>query len=378
MPEFSEFFRFDLFSALMLIGIAQGFFLFFLLIGKAHKQPYHYLLLAALVLCLSLLVLEIFLGYTGLIVQALALVDFSEPLVFVIGPLTFLLIRSMSGRDLGMKELLHFVPFVCYFAYHLLFLLEGEVVKYNAFLAAFHPQATPMAVETQFPQDPLYLRRYLEYLILLHISLYMGLSYRWAGKQKVGPPHNAYFLSWIRALLVFFGLAVLLYLGIRIYYDSDLGDHLMAVFLTLQLFFISYKMLTNSLFFQPVVQVKYEKSTLTDESRHELLERLGKAEQSKFYLQPSASLAGLARQLNTTPHYLSQVLNESLGKSFFEYVGQLRINEAKAILLNPINNHIKIEEIAEMSGYLSKSAFNAAFKKNTGTTPGEYRKTAVL
>nr|WP_255651053.1 AraC family transcriptional regulator [Cesiribacter sp. SM1] len=67
-----------------------------------------------------------------------------------------------------------------------------------------------------------------------------------------------------------------------------------------------------------------------------------------------------------------------MGKSFFEYVGQLRIAEARHMLQDPRNSHLKIEEIAEMSGYLSKSAFNAAFKKYTGNTPGEFRKTTVL
>ena len=102
------------------------------------------------------------------------------------------------------------------------------------------------------------------------------------------------------------------------------------------------------------------------------------AERTKFYLQHSASLAGLAKQLGTTPHSLSQVLNESLGKSFFEYLGQLRIDEARILLADPALSHVKIEEIAERCGYLSKSAFNAAFKKYSGTTPGEFRKSATV
>ncbi|WP_224996197.1 AraC family transcriptional regulator [Cesiribacter sp. SM1] len=301
MPQLSEFLKFDLFAALMLTGIVQGIFLFFLLLPKKHRQPYHYLLLALLVLSFSLLVLEIFMGYTGLITQALALVDFSEPLVFAIGPLTYLLIRSMSGRLFSRTDLLHFLPFLFYTAYHLLFLLEGGAVKYNAFLDAWHPDVAPVATATKFQQDPLYIRRNLEYFILLHISLYMAVSLRWVNRQRNSSSGNPYFLSWVKVLIGFFGLSVLLYLVVRLSFQSDLGDHLMGVLLTLQLFFISYKMLTNSAFFQPVVQQKYEKSTLSDENRQQVLERLQIAEQTKFYLQPSASLAGLASQLSTTP-----------------------------------------------------------------------------
>jgi AraC-like DNA-binding protein len=38
------------------------------------------------------------------------------------------------------------------------------------------------------------------------------------------------------------------------------------------------------------------------------------------------------------------------------------------LLVSSENQHIKIEEIAEMVGYNSKSAFNTAFKKIVGQT----------
>jgi AraC-like DNA-binding protein len=44
------------------------------------------------------------------------------------------------------------------------------------------------------------------------------------------------------------------------------------------------------------------------------------------------------------------------------------------LLVSSENQHIKIEEIAEMVGYNSKSAFNTAFKKIVGQTPSQYRK----
>jgi AraC-like DNA-binding protein len=50
------------------------------------------------------------------------------------------------------------------------------------------------------------------------------------------------------------------------------------------------------------------------------------------------------------------------------------VQEAQALLTSKNQQHLKIEEIAEMVGYNSKSAFNAAFKKITGQTPSQYRK----
>ncbi|MFC4874430.1 AraC family transcriptional regulator [Negadavirga shengliensis] len=376
MPDEFDYFRFDFFTAIILTGVAQGIFLFVLLIPKPHKQPFHFLILALFSLSCSLILLEIFLGYSGLMARTLILVDFSEPLVFAIGPLVFLLIRSMGGKVYSKREFLHFIPFVFYVFYHLPFLLENEAVKFNSFLNAFYPHQSLIEAVYQFPVDPFHIRRNLDYLIFFHLGFYLILSFLLQRKLKESGQSNPYFLSWTKVLIGFFAVVVTLYLLVRASFQNDLGDHLLGSFLTLMLYFVSYKMLTDSGFFQPLVQLKYEKSSLSEDSKQVILNKLKVLEGTKFYVQPSMSLGTLAKQLNTTPHYLSQVLNEAVGKTFFEYMGQLRIEEAKRILADPSTVHLKIEEIAEMSGYLSKSAFNAAFKKNAGTTPGEYRKSA--
>jgi AraC-like DNA-binding protein len=93
----------------------------------------------------------------------------------------------------------------------------------------------------------------------------------------------------------------------------------------------------------------------------------------KPFLNDSFSLPGLAKMLAVSPHHLSQILNEKLGQSFFDYTASYRIKEAQQLLLAPEHAHIKIEEIAGMVGYNSKSAFNTSFKKIVGLTPSQYR-----
>ncbi|MDR7131855.1 AraC-like DNA-binding protein [Algoriphagus sp. 4150] len=375
MPNNLEFLHFDIFSAIILAGSVQGLFLFLLLITKQQKQPYHNLILAIVVLSCSLILFEIFLGYSGLMYRALFLVDYSEPLIFAIGPLIFLLVRSMGGEQYRRVEWLHFLPFIFYFFYHMPFMLENDDVKLNAFLWAFHPEREPIDAVHKFPFDPLHIRRNLTVVALIHFILYLFLTVYKGKKLRESAHINPYFLSWVKALSISLFVVVMLYLAVKSSFENDLGDHFLASFLTLLLFFISYKMLTDSGFFQPPAQLKYEKSTLTDESKLAILNKLQELELTGFFLEPSISLSGLAKRLNTSPHYLSQVLNESIGKSFFEYIGQLRITKAQELLLDQKTRHLKIDEIAERSGYLSKSAFSAAFKKLTGTTPGEFRKT---
>ncbi|MGS2761331.1 helix-turn-helix domain-containing protein [Sinomicrobium sp. M5D2P9] len=372
-----DFFRIDIFTVVILVGAIQGMFLFTLLISKPHRQPYHYLLFAALVVACAMIQAEIFLGYSGLLTRAIFLVDFSEPLVFVIGPLLFLLMRSLGGEHFRKKEWLHFIPFVLYFIYHLRFLAESDAVKFNSFLWAFHPELPLREVSYRYSFDPLYIRRNLEFFISLHLGIYLLLSFVKVRMLRKSIGNNSYFMPWIRILLGVFLLEYLLYLAVRFHFIHDLGDHFSAVFITVWFFLFSYKMLTDSGFFQPVVRQKYEKSSLSEHDKQHILHKLKSLEETEFYTEPSLSLPKLAKQLGTTSHYLSQVINEEIGKTFFDYIGELRVNKAKKMLTDPGTLNFKIEEIAERSGYLSKSAFNATFKKITGSTPGKFRKCAA-
>ena len=378
MPAYDpyDYFRTDIFTVVILVGAIQGVFLFTLLISKPHRQPYHYLLFAALALVCALIQTEIFLGYSGLLTKVIFLADFSEPLVFIIGPLLFLLMRALSGEPFRKKEWQHFIPFALYFIYHLRFLAESDAVKFNSFLWAFHPELPLKEVSYRYAFDPLYIRRNLELFISLHMGIYLLLSF-----IKVRTLHKRigtsfYFMSWIRILLGVFLLEYILYLAVRFHFIHDVGDHFSAVFITVWFFLFSYKMLTDSGFFQPVVRQKYEKSTLSAEDKESILHKLKSLEETEFYTEPSLSLPKLAKQLGTTPHYLSQVINEEMGKTFFDYIGELRVEKAKRMLKDPETLNFKIEEIAERSGYLSKSAFSATFKKITGHTPGKFRKSA--
>ena len=88
-------------------------------------------------------------------------------------------------------------------------------------------------------------------------------------------------------------------------------------------------------------------------------------------LESDFSLPQLADRLKLSVHVVSQVINDGLGKSFFEMAAEYRVVHAKLLLKDQPN--IKIEEIAEQVGYNSKSSFNTAFKKITGKTPSEFR-----
>ena len=83
-------------------------------------------------------------------------------------------------------------------------------------------------------------------------------------------------------------------------------------------------------------------------------------------------LSDVARELNVTPHYLSQYLNDNLGQSFSAVVNAHRINAAEEMMKK--NHHFTLEAIGYECGFKSNSAFYAAFKKIKKVTPARYKK----
>ena len=60
--------------------------------------------------------------------------------------------------------------------------------------------------------------------------------------------------------------------------------------------------------------------------------------------------------------------------NFFDFVNRYRVEEVKQCLSNPAKDKDNIVTLALDAGFNSKSAFYAAFKKLTGMTPNQFKK----
>ena len=80
----------------------------------------------------------------------------------------------------------------------------------------------------------------------------------------------------------------------------------------------------------------------------------------------------VADHLGITPAYLSNVFHENTGESYMRFLTRLRMSQA-ALLLHA-DDRLTIQQVAEMTGYLSDKHFISVFKKFFGMTPNEYRK----
>lgn len=86
------------------------------------------------------------------------------------------------------------------------------------------------------------------------------------------------------------------------------------------------------------------------------------------------TLAEIAESAHLSEIYFHSVFKSAIGKTPYEYVSSLRIEEAKRRLLTSYSEKSGFSDIALDCGFSSQSYFNHAFKRSTGMTPGEYRK----
>jgi two-component system response regulator YesN len=102
---------------------------------------------------------------------------------------------------------------------------------------------------------------------------------------------------------------------------------------------------------------------------HWLVERAKRYIEENFHKELRAF--DVARAINITPNYFSALFKQELGKSFSEYLNELRVEKAKHLLTE---TSCRVFEIAEQVGYKDYKYFVHVFKKLTGVTPTSYRK----
>lgn len=98
--------------------------------------------------------------------------------------------------------------------------------------------------------------------------------------------------------------------------------------------------------------------------------RLAKQYINEHYNQ-ALTLEMLGVKIGLNPTYFSTVFKKETGKSFIDYVTEVRIQNAKQLLLD---TDLSILEIAEDVGYNDLKYFSKGFKKATGLSPTDYRK----
>lgn len=389
--------RFDVFALVMLLGIAQGGLLsVFFLTGSRRNQPAN-AYLGWLMLGLSLLLTDLLLNYTNYMFRVVAINDSTEWVNLLLAPLFYAYVESRL-RNRPMAHFgWHAVPAIGWAAYSLIWLTRSEAAQYNAYVNAYHPELPQVAAPITWRYGLLGLRDWINELTVLSLLVYNTLA--WLALRRAFRQQGLRFwaaaptpLPGLRFLVVLLlclpGLVVLT----KHLFPKDLGDYWIACYITLTIYCTTFWTLVGPspeasttdaiaaetepepVADEPPNRRKYEKSALSAEQETALLSRLEQLTATeRTHLRADVSLSALARQLNTSSHHLSQVLNNRLGLSFFDWLAQHRVAEAQRLLTDPATARLKIDEIAERVGYNSPSAFHTAFKRLTNQTPAQFR-----
>lgn len=83
------------------------------------------------------------------------------------------------------------------------------------------------------------------------------------------------------------------------------------------------------------------------------------------------TLASLAEFFHYSEPHLCTLIKQNTGKNFTDLIKNLRMRDAKNLL---INTNLKVNEIAEQIGYNSADHFSRVFRQAYGVSPADFRK----
>jgi AraC-like DNA-binding protein len=189
--------------------------------------------------------------------------------------------------------------------------------------------------------------------------------------------------GWLQLMLVLMGLLFFLYAllsVLMVHAPADLPQRtILAALMSAFTIFLSWLSLGRKRLPRRVGRGEEPGPELPDPELREEARRLRELmESERLYLLPELSLDDLARAAGLTRHQASAVLNRGLKSGFFDLVNQYRVEEYKRLCREDSRAGDKIMTLALESGFNSKPNFNLIFKKATGLTPSQYRKSAAI
>ena len=356
-------------AVVFMLATVQAFFLVSLLIAKRDKSASDRILMVWLA-GIGLHTLIYFLHFQYRLSIPLIL-NANAGFPFLQGPFLLAYVAAVVGiRDRIVSfDYLHLLPFAAYLVYvaatfggNGLFSIAGSdrVVIVDIFSLSF----------------------FLTAALLISVPAYIAWTLIIVGRANLAlrPGTLPRQFVWMGLLIV--GLAVVWLFSLVSFLLSRhqaAPSHLVFWALTVFVYVMGYLGLTRtSVFSQPdietlkeTLQPKYQKSGLSSADAKNLYQRIvDHVEQEQAYLDGDFSLQSLASALHISTNHASQAINESEQRNFRDFLNRRRIDEACKRLKNrPETNLLAL---ALDVGFNSKSSFNRAFRKFTGSTPSEY------
>ncbi|MEO0553995.1 MAG: helix-turn-helix domain-containing protein [Bacteroidota bacterium] len=300
------------------------------------------------------------------------------------GPLFLFYIWSATGRRVKWRQIfIHLAPFVLLSILAPLAMdgiLNFRQIHYGmlAPFDAYNQEVTAL----QYFYSAVFMGQYIHFLAyLVFISVYLknyekqlrttysnyeGETYRWFGLATLS-----------MYLVLGFATVFLTLLFFTQIYRRHL-DYIYVPPMSVLVYLVIYK-LAGVQWSRPVMeeQKKYHKSSLRVKEAVLLATRVVDFfDSDKPYLNNGLRLQDISSQLEIPTHHLSQLFNQQLQTTFFDFVNEKRVAAAQKFIEDKPS--ATLLEIAFDSGFNNKTSFVNAFKKHAGMTPSAYRKQLIF
>ncbi|AXT58595.1 AraC family transcriptional regulator [Aquimarina sp. AD1] len=314
------------------------------------------------------------------------LIIFRSTFSFLQIPVLYLYIKSVCYSDFKLKpkHLIHCAPFVLgNLLFFPRFYLVDTVDKINflqQYKYMFEIQLNHVIFHLQFIYYIIIIFLTLRKVKKIYLENYSGVSiktYDWLFKFTATLSF-IYIIALLKNIIKFSQFDI-----VSTYFK--IGIHLLIFLL---ICWYLYKALNNPELFKQIdstlkliknsiPQQQPNKEVLIHEQENiEKLRNYMKEQQS--FLNPSLTIQNVSDEIEIPVKELSLLINHKLNQHFYDFVNSYRINYAKNLLSDSTQNKRTVLEILYDSGFNSKSSFNTAFKKETGTTPTSYRKNLII
>lgn len=359
-------------------GIVQGFILCIVLFFRRNNQ-----LTANRLLAITLFLINLHLAN-------LLSIDFGHfPQLFwirtsfltAVGPLFYLYTQSKSDVNftLSPKYIVHFIPVFFEQILHLIqvtYCTRHDILYYNSSLylpfSFLIYSATGISIYYYLRISLRLIRRY-EVWVRENFSNLREITLAWLYKL----------LAYYRWLWIGWASFVLLLLFTFQFRIQPFAIDIILYALITAVTYLSYWIGLENLIRTNVLPVPYQVQSSVAVNNYanvpkpKIEKYIAKIERlmicDKLFLNENLSLRKLAQEVEADPNLVSYILNEHMGKSFYEYVNHYRVEEVKSKLNDPAYADYTIVAIAYESGFNSKATFNRVFKKMEGVSPSDFK-----
>jgi AraC-like DNA-binding protein len=341
------------------------------------------------------------------LIATLLILPFNS-LIYVVGPLAYLYIRSILNDEAKFTklDLLHFFPFFLNFIDNIPVFLSWEIklkaasyiINNNwAELDSLLPYKL-MTIKVNFTLRVIQLFFY----VLLIWFLIISKKFKFY-KGRANPNQFNIIKKWLIFFTLLFSFLAINYAVIGIiflkYTDKEVltGNGIFLfyfVFIGLIILEIGLMLYPQILYgiplyrqVHPVLQpsdvdeiritnsIKNNTSILSDEQLNLIELSLIEWINSKKYLESDASMVSLAKDINIPLYHIRYYFNQISKEKFIDWRNSLRVDYAVELIKQGKGKDITIETLGKISGFKTYSSFIQFFKQRKGVLPSDFNKT---